>query len=378
MLALEIVFWLSVALVVYTHVGYPLLLVALSRRFARSSQVRVAPAGDLPTVTLIVAAHNEESVIERWVKSALGLDYPAARLRIIVVCDGCTDATAERAGAAGADRVIELERGGKVAALNAAAAEADSDVLAFSDANAVFEPRSLRELVVHFSEPEVGYVCGQVRFEATEGTANEEGLYWSYEMAVRKMESELGGITAGNGAINAVRRAAYLPLEPTRGQDISMPFELAKRGWRSVYEPAAMVNEPMAPTIDAEFRRKRRMMAGAWNTIFRTSLLSPRGYRPLYALEIYSHRLLRYVSPLLHLLILALNVVLLGEGWVYAVTLGAQVALLVTALLGRVVPWRPLQIARYYVSVTISIAVGLWDFLRRGVPGTWESVEGTR
>ena len=378
MVALEIIFWLVVALIVYTHVGYPLLLLVLSRRAARSPRARVAPAGGLPSVTLIVAAHDEEAVIKRWVESALGLDYPRERLAIVVVCDGCTDATAERARAAGVHRVIELERGGKVAALNVAAAETYGDVLAFSDANAVFEPRSLRELVAHFSAPEVGYVCGQVRFTATEGAANEEGLYWSYEMAVREMESELGGITAGNGAINAIRRDAYIPLEPTRGQDISMPFELAKRGWRSVYEPAAVVTEPMAPTIDAEFERKRRMMAGAWNTLLRTSMLSPRGYRPLYAVEIYSHRLLRYLSPLLHLLALALTVVLLGEGWIYVVALGVQLALLVMALLGSVVSWRPLQLARYYVSMMTSIAVGLWDFLRRGVPGTWESVEGTR
>src|SRR5215211_8113519 len=147
MVALEIIFWLVVALIVYTHVGYPLLLLVLSRRTARSPRARVAPAGGLPSVTLIVAAHDEEAVIKRWAESALGLDYPRERLAIVVVCDGCTDATAERARAAGVHRVIELERGGKVAALNVAAAEAYGDVLAFSDANAVFEPRSLRELV---------------------------------------------------------------------------------------------------------------------------------------------------------------------------------------------------------------------------------------
>ena len=378
MLALEILFWLAVGLLVYTHAGYPLLLLALSRRGARESPRQPSAVGGRPSVTLIVAAHDEEAVIGRWVESALALDYPAERLEVVVVCDGCSDDTAARARAAGAHRVVELERGGKVAALNAAVAEARGELLAFSDANAEFEPRSLSRLVDHFSEPEVGYVCGQVRFTVPDGSANQEGVYWRYEMAVREMESELGGITAGNGAINAIRREAYIELEPTRGQDISMPFELAKRGWRSVYEPTAIVDEPMAATIDAEFKRKRRMMAGAWNTLLRTSMLSPRGYRPLYALEIYSHRLLRYLSPLLHLLALVLNVALLGEGWFYAVTLGVQLLLLLMALLGGVLSWRPLQLARYYVSMMMSIAVGFWDFARRGVPSTWESVEGTR
>jgi cellulose synthase/poly-beta-1,6-N-acetylglucosamine synthase-like glycosyltransferase len=250
-------------------------------------------------------------------------------------------------------------------------------VLAFADANARWAPDALHHLVARLSEPGTGYVCGQVGFTAS-GGANQEGLYWRYEMGVRSMESRLGGVTAGNGAINVVRRDAYLFLEPTRGQDISFPFELTKRGWGAVYEPRARATEPLAAGIGDEFGRKRRMMAGAWNTILRTSLLSPRGYRPAYAFEIYSHRLLRYASPLLHLIVLAANVALLGEGWIYAVTLAAQAALLLAAALGRVLPLRPLLIARYYVAVTASSAVGLWDFLRRGVPRTWEKAGGTR
>jgi hypothetical protein len=153
---------------------------------------------------------------------------------------------------------------------------------------------------------------------------------------------------------------------------------MVKRGWRPIYEPEARASEPMAATIPDEFRRKRRMMAGAWGTMLGSGLLSPRGYGPLYALEIYSHRLLRYASPILHLVALAANVALLGQGWVYIVTLAAQVALLLAAALGRVWPLRPLRIARYYVAVTASSAVGLWDYLRHGVPVTWEKAEGTR
>jgi len=372
----EIAFWIAVGLLLYTHLGYPLLLAGLSRlRRSPGAPVGTAPT---PTVTLIVAAHDEEAVIAGWVRNALDLDYRPDGLGIVVACDGCTDATAERAREAGAHRVLELERGGKVAALNAAAADARGGVLAFSDANARWQPDALRRLVAPLADPEVGYVCGQVSFTVHEGTANEEGLYWRYEMAVRQMESDLAGITAGNGAINAVRREAYIALEPTRGQDISLPFELQKRGWRAVYEPSARASEPMAPTIEGEFRRKRRMMAGAWNTILRTSLLSPRGYRPLYALQIYSHRLLRYATPILHLVALAANVALLGEGALYVATLSAQLALLGAALLGAVFPLRPFRIARYYAAVTLASAAGLWDLLRGGVPRTWESVEGTR
>lgn len=377
MLLVEIAFWASVGLIVYTHIGYPLVLAVLSRMASGERGRAFAPA-DLPTVTLIVAAHDEEEVIGRWVSRALALDYPADRLGVVVVCDGCSDATAARAREAGAHRVLELERGGKVAALNAAVTDARGEVLAFGDANAVWEPDALRRLVGRLAEPGVGYVCGQVRFTASDDASNQEGLYWRYEMAVRRMESKLAGVTAGNGAINALRRGAYIALEPTRGQDISFPFELAKRGWRPVYEPEARASEPMAPTIEGEFLRKRRMMAGAWNTILRTSLLSPRGYRPLYALEIYSHRLLRYATPILHLVAFFTNLALVGEGGIYVATLVAQLLLAAAALLGGPVPLRPLRIARYYAVVTAASAVGLWDFVRRGVPRTWESVEGTR
>ena len=310
--------------------------------------------------------------------NALALDYPREDLRVVVACDGCTDATAARAREAGADEVLELERGGKIIALNTVAAASAADVLAFADANSRWEPGALRRLVAPFADEQVGYVCGDVTFTAPDGSPNQEGLYWRYEMAVRRMESGLAGITAGNGAINAVRASAYVALDPGRGQDISFPFELAKRGLRAVYRPDARASEPMAPTIEGEFRRKRRMMAGAWNTILNTALLSPRGYSPLYALEIYSHRLLRYATPILHLVALGTNIALVGEGSVYAITLIAQGAFLVAALLGRVVPFAPLLIARYYAAVTAASAAGLWDLLRHGVPHTWESVEGTR
>jgi cellulose synthase/poly-beta-1,6-N-acetylglucosamine synthase-like glycosyltransferase len=375
-LALEIVFWAAAGLLVYTHLGYPLALAVLASIAGR--EPRPSGAAELPHVALIVAAHDEEEVIGGWVAAALALDYPPELLEVVVACDGCADDTAARAREAGAHRVLELERGGKVAALNAAVAATGGEVAAFSDANAVWGPGALRRLVARLGEDGVGYVCGQVVFSAADGTTNEEGLYWRYEMAVREMESRLGGVTAGNGAINAVRREAYIALEPTRGQDISLPFELTKRGWRAVYEPAARASEPLAPTIEGEFRRKRRMMAGAWNTILHTGLLSPRGYGPLYAFEIYSHRLLRYATPILHVVALAANVALVGEGAVYVATLLAQAALLAAALLGRVLPLRPFLVARYYAAVTAASAVGLWDLVRRGVPRTWESVEGTR
>jgi cellulose synthase/poly-beta-1,6-N-acetylglucosamine synthase-like glycosyltransferase len=376
-MALEIVFWAAAGLIVYAHLGYPLLLGSLVALFGRRNEPP-APAGELPSVSLIIPAHDEQGVIERKVANARALDYPSDRVEVVVASDGSTDRTVELARSAGADLVLELPRSGKVAALDQAVREATGDVLAFSDANSYWRPDALHRLVTRFGDAEVGYVCGQVRFAGGEG-GNQEGLYWRYEMAVRSMETRLAGITAGNGGIYAVRPEAYIELDPSRGQDIGFPFELTKRGWRAVYEPEAIAEEKMAPTVEGEFRRKRRMMWGLWDVMLKWGMLDPRGYGPLYALEIYSHRLLRYLTPWLHLVALAANAALLGSGAVYIVTFALQLALLAGALLGRFLPALPFRIAYYYVTVTASIAVGLWDRLRAGrVPIGWEKVEGTR
>ena len=373
---LEIAFWICAGLIVYTHLGYPLalrMLLALRRRPTLSPGTWDEP----PRVSLIVAAFDEEDSIAAKVADALALEYPRERLQLIVASDGSTDATVERARAAGADLVLDLPRGGKVAAQNAAAERASGEILAFSDANSRWAPDALRRLVEPFADPAVAYVCGQVRF-LDPAAGNLEGSYWRYEMAVREMESALAGVTGGNGAIYAVRANEYVPLSPAGSHDLSLPFLLAKRGRRSLYAPWARAEEKMVPTLEGELARKRRMMVGIWDIVVREGMLRPGGYPPLYAFEIASHRLLRYATPLLHAVALATNVALLGQDGLYTATLAAQLTLLLAALLGKALPLAPLRIARYYVMTTASIALGFWDRARHGTPGAWDKSEGTR
>jgi len=373
----EIVFWLSAGLLIYAQAGYPLALSAL----ARLTRGRQAPApasqAPAPSVSLIIAAYDEGEIIAAKVADALELDYPRERLELIVASDGSVDATVAEASRAGADVVLDLPRGGKIRAQDAAVARARGELVAFSDANARWERSALRTLVAAFADPRVGYACGQVRF-VNDGGTNQEGLYWRYEMALRGLESRLGSVTAGNGAIYATRREAYIEVDPIMGHDLSFPFQMVKRGWRAVYVPGARATEKMVPSIEGEFRRKRRMMSHAWPIVLRGGLLSPRGYPPLYAVMIASHRALRYATPFLHVAAFVASAVALGEGAVYVVAFAAQVALLLAALLARVVPVRPLLVARYYVLSTASVAAGLWDWLRRGTPAGWEAAGGTR
>jgi cellulose synthase/poly-beta-1,6-N-acetylglucosamine synthase-like glycosyltransferase len=384
--ALAVLFWLCIAAIVWTQLGYALALAAVAALGPRRPP---QPGGErfaLPSLSLIVAAHDEQEVIEEKVRNALALDYPRELLEVIVACDGCGDATAERARGAGADVVLELPRGGKIRAQDAAVGRARGELVAFSDANAQWQPDAARELAGAFADPRVGYACGQVRFvQAAQGRegGNQEGVYWRYEMAVRGLESRLSSVTAGNGAIYATRRASYLIVDPVMGHDLSLPFNMVKRGMRAVYVPSARATEKMVPTIEGEFARKRRMMSHTWPILLRGGMLSPRGYPPGYAAMIFSHRLLRYATPGLHALALALNVALLaGSGGaarvVYLVTLLVQLTLLAAAALAGVLPLRPLLVARYYVLTTASPAAGLWDWLRHGTDATWDAAEGTR
>jgi cellulose synthase/poly-beta-1,6-N-acetylglucosamine synthase-like glycosyltransferase len=381
---LEIFFWLSAALIVWTQLGYALALAVLAR-FARPTAE--PSSASLPSLALIVAAHDEQAVIAAKVENALALDYPRELLELIVACDGCSDATAERAREAGADVVLELPRGGKIRAQDAAVRGARREIVAFSDANALWEPDAVRALVGAFADSRVGYACGQVRFfqnpHPPRGAAatNQEGVYWRYEMSVRSLESRLRSITAGNGAIYATRREAYLVLDPIMGHDLSFPFNMVKRGWRAVYVPAARATEKMVPSIEGEFARKRRMMSHTWPIVLRGGMLSPRGYGLGYGLMILSHRILRYGTPGLHAVALIANLLLVvigGAGALYAVTLALQLALLAAAALGGAVHVRPLLLARYYVLTTTSLAAGLWDWLRHGTAASWDAAEGTR
>jgi cellulose synthase/poly-beta-1,6-N-acetylglucosamine synthase-like glycosyltransferase len=363
-IALKIAFWASAGALVWAHLAYPLAARLLAR--VRTRPVRRDEAS-LPSVSLIVTAYNEEAVILRRIENLRALDYPADRLELVVTSDASSDSTEELAVRAGA-RVIRNPRGGKVAAQNSAVRQTAGDIVAFSDANSTWAPDALRRLVRNFADPDVAYVCGRLNIQADDGR-NKEGLYWRYELALRADESRLDSVTGGNGSIYAVRREDYVEVDPRFGHDLSLPYLMVQRGRRAVYEPDAHAYERATPTNVDEYRRKVRMFEHCWAIVVEGKML--RRLRPLYLLEVLSHRHLRYASGVLHLIVLGTNIALLDGGTIYAVTLGLQLGLLLAAAVG-------VGIARYYVLVTWATVVALWNYLRRGVPTTWEAAEGTR
>ena len=364
MTVVVVCFWVSLRLLAWTHVLYP----ACAALLARLAPRRVAKADIEPAVTVIIAAHNEESVIARRIENLLALDYPAEKLRIVVSSDASSDRTEEIALEFPGVQVIPNPRGGKVAAQDRAVRQTDGEIVAFSDANCTWSPDALRTLVRVFADPEVAYVCGQLRILDADG-GNQEGVYWSYEMKQRAAESQLGSVTGGNGSIYALRRSDYIEVDPRFGHDLSLPYLMVQHGRRAVYEPEAHAWEKPTPSNETEYRRKVRMFEHCWLIVLRGKMLRRLG--PLYLLEIVSHRLLRYGSGILHVVLLATSLALYAHGWFYAVVLAGQLGLLAAAAVG-------VGIARYYTLVTWATLVALVNYLRRGVPATWEVAEGTR
>jgi Glycosyl transferase family 2 len=369
-------FWLSAGALAWTQVGYPLAAAALARRRPRP----VRKADLTPAVTVVVAAHDEESVIERRLENLLGLDYPPERVEVIVASDGSTDGTDRVVEAFAAReprvRLARCPRAGKTAAQDAVVEGSTSEIVAFTDANAVWAPDALRRLVRSFADPDVGYVCGRLELQRPDGTSREP-VYWRYELWLRESESALAGVTAGNGAIYAVRREDYRESDPRLGHDLGFPYLMVQLGRRPVYEPEALAFEKASADSEDEFGRRARMHAQGWLHLLSGRMLQPT--EPLYLVQLVSHRVLRYSSGLLHVALLGASVALTGRGPAYRVALTAQLAWLGLAGAGRLrLPLPGSSIAYYYLVVTSATVVGLVRCLQGGVPAVWDKAAGTR
>jgi glycosyltransferase involved in cell wall biosynthesis len=365
---LKALLWGSLGALAWTHVGYP----AAASLAARLRPRPVRKGDDLPSVSVIVPAHDERSVIERRLENLLALDYPAERFDIAVASDASTDGT-DDAVARVAEReprvrLIPCPRGGKVAAQDRAVRETQGKIVAFSDANATWDAAALRTLVRSFADPDVAYVCGRLELDAADGS-NREDAYWRHELGLREAESALHSVTGGNGAIYAVRRSDYVDVDPRFGHDLSFPYLMVQRGRRAVYEPEAVAFEKPTPELEDEYRRKVRMFEHCWAIVLEGRML--RGLDPVYLAEIVSHRHLRYASGLLHLAALLANAALLGEGPLYRALFVGQLGFLALAAARPGLP-------RYYVLVTWATVEALAGYLRSGVPAVWEKAAGTR
>ena len=380
---MTLAFWTAAGLVLYTYLGYPLLLWVLT--LGRRRRERGSGPPEPPSVSLIVTAYNEQAVLRDKLENTFALEYPAGRLQVVVVSDGSTDGTDEVArsyeGRPGYLFLRQDPNAGKTAAQNAAVRAATGDVLVFSDANSMYAPDALQQLVMSLAEG-VGCVCGELRYTNPEraGAGEGEGYYWRYEQFLKRLESRLGALVGANGSIYAVRRELFEELDPRIISDFILPIRLRRRGHRVVYAPGAVAEEESGRGFGEELRRRRRIVARSLYGLWREAgALNPFAH-PLLAFQILSHKVVRWLVPVLLLVLLAAGAAAAAEGVEpYGKLLAAQLGLYGLALLGGLFPRRCGRLTLFYLpayfcAINIGALLGLLGALRGERHTVWEPV----
>lgn len=366
------------AVLAYVYLGYPL----LARSIAGALRRAVAVAPHSPRVTILIAAHNEARHIVGTVRNKLGQDYPASRLEVIVVSDGSTDGTDDVVRVLNDPRVRLLcqePRAGKTSALNMAVPHAAGEVLCFSDANSLWAPDALARLVEPLADPAVGYVTGRMVYRARDGSLTGEGCsaYMRYENTLRAWETELGSVVGVDGGIDAVRRSLYVPMRPDQQPDFVLPLAVRQRGYRVVYEPRALLFEDALACSSDEFRMRVRVGLRALHALRdKAALLNPARYG-LFAWQLASHKLLRYLAPLFQIGALIANAVLAWGPWsVWKGLFAVQLLFYVLAWAGHLRRGegnpRIVALAYYLCLVNAASLVALWRFARGQRQITWQ------
>jgi cellulose synthase/poly-beta-1,6-N-acetylglucosamine synthase-like glycosyltransferase len=371
----------SLVVVSYAYFGYPAIVWLVSRLFGRIDH-RAEPTDDeLPTVTLLIAAYNEESEIARRLQNALAVQYPGGKFEVVIASDGSSDRTVAIARRFTDPRVRVVAfatRRGKSAVLNDVLTNhVTSEVVVFSDANTWNDPDSIRRLASWFRDRSVGVVCGRLVLTDPESGRNVDGLYWKYETFLKKSEGRLGALLGSNGGIYAMRRTAYTPIpDNTLVDDFVIPLLARLRtGCRMIYDRDAVATEETPSSMAAEFHRRARIGAGGFQSIgiLRRLLLPGNGW---VAFTFFSHKVLRWTSPFFLLVALVGSLVLTALDHGYWWLAAAQFAFYGLSLAAGRVPNRPrclrvLRLPAMFTTLNAALFVGFLRWLRGPGNGTW-------
>ena len=378
---LEGLFWVSVLAVVYAYAIYPVLLL-LFRWVRRPVERRMSK--ELPHVSILIAAFNEEKVIRRRIENCLKLDYPVDRLEVIIASDGSVDQTNEIAreyGHAGIRLHEYPERRGKVNVLNDSAPRAEGEIILFSDANTFFAEDAVKKLVRHFGDERIGCACGRLQFVNADGsrTADLEGVYWRFETLLKRLEGERGSLLGANGAIFALRKALYEPCPPqTIVEDFVLPMKVLQNGHQVVFEPDALATEEAPPGLAHEYGRRTRIGAGDLQALgMLLPMLNP--FRGFPALAFFSHKVLRWFGPFFLGTALVTNLFLASVPG-YRGTLLLQGAFYFSAAVGGILeylgrPVRLFSLPYYFVSMNWALFAGYLRLLLGRQKVTWRRTE---
>ncbi len=385
-LVLTMIFAVTSFLVIYPYLIYPILLRVLAKWSPMKRNMEYS-SRELPRLTIVISAFNEETIIGPKLANALESDYPEDLLEIIVASDASSDDTDDIVRSIG-DRtgrvklVRQPERRGKSAALNQAVASAAGQIIVFSDANSMYERNALKELVGCFSDPVVGYAVGAALYSDVEkGRSGEgEGLYWQFELALKRMESDVHSVVGGDGAIYALRRELFRTLEDDDISDFVNPLQVVAAGYRGVFNPKARCYEASGETLQREFRRKRRIVNRAWRAVRRYGHLLKPGAHGRFIFMLVSHKVIRwYALPLIFLAWLT-NWGLVGQGglypWTWFLINGSVAVAALGALLDRLGRPQPrvVSILYYFYGINLAGFLGLWDEWRGVRHVTWDHI----
>jgi cellulose synthase/poly-beta-1,6-N-acetylglucosamine synthase-like glycosyltransferase len=376
----EVVFWLSAAALVYTYAGYPLLVAVVS--LLRPRPLRRGP--NTPSVSVIITAYNEERDLRAKLENTLALDYPKEKMEVIVASDCSTDRTDEIAREY-ASRGVRLhrqpERLGKTAAQNAAVAAARGEIILFSDATTLYHADVLTVMMPSFSDESVGCVAGRLIYVDPAESAVGHGArsYWGYETFLKKHESRACSLIGASGCLYAVRRNAYVPLYPEACSDFLIATKMVEQGLRAVYEPDAVCTEETNRQARKELSMRVRVITQTFTDLWRhRSMMNPlrSGF---YAVELFSHKVMRYLVPVFLMTILLASIVLAPGSLFYAVALVAQLSFYLAAFFGWVLERsgarvRLLALPQYFVLANLASLVAFYKFLRGERYARWEPI----
>jgi cellulose synthase/poly-beta-1,6-N-acetylglucosamine synthase-like glycosyltransferase len=383
---LSILFWAGAFFVVYTYVGYGLLsaLVAkLKSRRAETPPSAGATGSDPfePAVTLLVAAYNERDIMEEKVQNSLDLDYPSDKLRILFVTDGSTDGSPEfLQSRTDVDVLHEDKRRGKIGAINRAMPLVESPIVVFTDANTMLNSGAIRAVVKHYADPAVGGVSGEKRIQSTGSASSDgEGFYWRYESALKQLDSRNGSVVGAAGELFSIRTELFQPVEADAIlDDFMISLRVVEQGYVVRYEPGANALEHASANIGEELKRKVRICAGGFQSIFRLpALLNPFRFG-IVTWQYVSHRVLRWTLAPASLLILLVTSMALAQGSVfYAFVASLQITFYLLALGGWLARHRAtsnkwLLIPFYFTFMNLASFAGLYRYVTGRQSVLWE------
>ena len=374
---MKIVFWGALCMIFFVYAGYPLALVILGKFRTRLTRHL---EDFLPSISLTIAAYNEEKVIAEKLENSFALDYPSEKLQIVVASDGSTDGT-NAIVESFADRGVTVfaltPRGGKIKALNRVIPQTRGDILILSDANAMYRPDAIRKLVRHFVDPTVGAVSGDVRLvNAADSFAKSEGLYYRYERWLQELESRIGSIIGADGAMYALRREIFqAPPDFTVVDDFVISMSVARQGYRVLYDAEAIALEEGTASGPEEFRRKVRIVAGGMQAL-KLGLGVPKITQPLLGFCYLFHKFFRWLIPVFLLIAFVSAGFLLNEGFLYQSAFVGQIVCYILALsyaggLFNRVNGTWLGVPYYFCMVNAAALLGLWKGIFGSQAVTW-------